>query len=126
MTRKELVCIVCPNGCQLVVDIEGEGKERLVKEVTGQLCEKGPPWAKQEVINPMRTVSSNILVENGDFPLVSVKTDVPIPRERIMDVMKVIKETRVTAPVTIGDRLIEGPAGTDCSIIATRHVKPVL
>ena len=33
MTRKELVCIVCPNGCQLVVDIEGEGQERFVKEV---------------------------------------------------------------------------------------------
>jgi len=125
MTRKELVCIVCPNGCQLVVDIEGEGKGRLVKEVTGQLCEKGPPWAEQEVINPMRTISSNILVEKGDFPLVSVRTDAPIPKERIMDVMKAIKETRIKAPVQINDRLIERPAGADCNIIATRNVKAV-
>ena len=123
MTRKELVCIVCPNGCQLAIDIEGEGKDRVVKEVTGQLCEKGPPWAEQEVINPMRTISSNILVENGDFPLVSVRTDAPIPQARIMDVMKAIKKTRVKAPVHINDRLIEGPAGTDCNIIATRNVK---
>ena len=125
MTRKELVCIVCPNGCQLVVDLEGAGKGRQVKAVTGQLCEKGPPWAEQEVINPTRTISSNILVENGDFPLVSVRTDAPIPRERIMDVMQAIKKTRVKAPVFIGDRLIEGPAGADCNIIATRHVKAV-
>jgi CxxC motif-containing protein len=125
MTRKELICIVCPNGCQLKVDIEGEGKERRVTEVTGQLCDKGPPWAEQEVINPTRTISSSMLVENGNFALVSVKTDVSIPRDRIMDVMKAIKETRVRAPVNIGDRIIEGPAGTDCNIIATRNVKAV-
>lgn len=121
MKRKELICIVCPNGCQLEVEM-AVGEKRQVKEVTGHTCDKGPEWAEQEILNPMRTISSNVLVEGGDFPLVSVKTDSPIPLESIPHVMKAIKGARVKAPVLIGDQLLKRPAGTDCNIIATRHV----
>ena len=121
MSKKELVCVVCPNGCQLMVEID-DGAELGIKEVTGHTCDKGPEWAKQEIINPMRTIASNVEVANGDFPLVSVRTDAAIPLGKIMDVMKEIKGIRVDAPVKIGDHLIENPAGTECNIIATRHV----
>jgi CxxC motif-containing protein len=70
----------------------------------------------------MRTIASGIPVEDGDFKLVSVRTDAPIPLGKIFEVMAAIKEKRVTAPVAIGDILIPGPAGTDCNIIATRNV----
>jgi CxxC motif-containing protein len=121
MSKKELVCVVCPNGCQLEVVID-DSAELTVKEVTGHTCDKGPDWAEQEIINPMRTIASNIAVNGGDFPLVSVRTDAPIPLGKIMDVMKEIKKKRVDAPVRIGDHLIENPAGTSCNIVATRHV----
>jgi len=121
--KKELICVVCPNGCGLEVELEESAKELTVKEITGHLCDKGPEWAEQEVINPMRTIASNVLVEEGDFPLVSVRTDAPIPLKSIMEVIRVIKATRVKAPIHIGDLLIEKPAGTDSNIIATRHVR---
>ena len=121
MRKKELVCVVCPNGCQLIVDID-DGAKLEVKNVIGHTCDKGPEWAKQEIINPMRTISSNVAVNGGNFPLVSVRTDTPIPLGKIMDVMKEIKKIRVDAPLRIGDHLIERPAGTSCNIIATRHV----
>jgi CxxC motif-containing protein len=119
--QKQLICVVCPNGCQIEARIE-EGKEVQVKEVTGYQCDKGLDWAKQELINPMRTIASSILVDGGDFPLVSVRTDSPIPLKSIPEVMKAIRTARAKAPVRIGDPLIKNPAHTSCNIIATRHV----
>jgi CxxC motif-containing protein len=121
MNKRELVCIVCPNGCQLVVDIE-EGLELAVKDISGHTCDKGPEWAEQEITNPMRSISSNVAVDGGDFTLVSVRTDSSIPLGKIFQVMDEIKSLRVKAPVQIGEKLIENPAGTSCNIIATRHV----
>jgi CxxC motif-containing protein len=124
MTVKELICVICPNGCQLRAEIE-EGPVPRVIEVTGHLCDKGPAWAEQEIVNPIRTIASSIRVHDGDQPLVSVKTDRPIPLGRIMDVMRDIKAATADAPVRIGDILIPHPAGTECNIMATRHVKPM-
>ncbi|MFP3927775.1 MAG: DUF1667 domain-containing protein [Desulfobacteraceae bacterium] len=122
MKTKELVCIVCPNGCRLKVDlVEGEPPE--ISAVSGNLCDKGPEWAEQEILNPVRSIASSVLVRGGRFPLVSVKTDSPIPKGKIFEVMKEIKDLVVEPPVHIGDRLIENPAGTDCSIVATREVE---
>jgi CxxC motif-containing protein len=70
----------------------------------------------------MRSISSSIMVDNGDFPLVSVKTDSPIPLKNISDVMKEIKAVRIKSPVKMGDIIIEKVTGLDCNIIATRNV----
>jgi len=122
MIEKELTCVICPNGCPLKVALE-EGPPPLIIEVTGNTCKKGAAWAEQELINPMRTIASSILVEGGDFPLVSVRTDCAIPLASIMDVMKAIKSTRIKAPVNIGDVLLQKPADTVCNVIATRNVR---
>ena len=124
MMKKELTCVICPNGCQLEADIEN-GEQIKVKEIKGYLCEKGPEWAKQELVNPMRTISSSIKVYKGDFPMVSVRTDSPIPLKRIFEVMKEIKGSTLNAPVRIGDVIIEKVAGLSCNIIATRNVNRV-
>jgi len=122
MIEKELTCVICPNGCPLKVSLE-EGPPVRIVEVTGHTCKKGAAWAEQELINPMRTIASSTLVEGGDFPLVSVRTDSPIPLASIFEVMKAIKSTRVKAPVSIGEVLLHKPAGTSCNVIATRHVR---
>jgi CxxC motif-containing protein len=121
MLKKELVCIVCPNGCQVEALIE-ETPALKVLEVNGCTCDKGIAWAEQEIVNPMRTIASSIVVEQGDFELVSVRTDTAIPLGKIFEVMDTIRQKTVKAPVTIGDRLIENPAGVPCNIIATRNV----
>ena len=121
MTEKKLICVICPNGCELRAVID-EGPQTVIKEITGELCEKGPVWAEQELLNPMRTIASSIVVDDGDYPLVSVRTDSAIPLKSISDVMKAIKSIKIKAPVRIGAVLIKEPAGTSCNIIATRHV----
>ena len=106
MKTKEMICVICPNGCQLRVQIQ-EGEQPKVTDVTGNLCDKGPEWARQEIVNPMRTISSSVLVEQGDFPMVSVRTDSPISLKNIFNVMEKIKTARVKAPVKIGDIIIK-------------------
>ncbi len=125
MKRKELICVICPNGCQLDAIIEDRAQVE-VKQITGHQCEKGLDWAEQELVNPMRSIASSIIVDGGDFPLVSVRTDSPIPLKNILDVMQAIKSARAKAPVWIGDIIIQNPAGTSCNIIATRNINEIV
>ena len=124
MNNRQLICIVCPNGCELSAQVTETNGRVKVEDITGGLCDKGPPWAEQELTHPVRTISSNVLVTGGDMPLVSVRTSRAVPRDRIFDIMEAIKKIRVSAPVDIGDVIIDRPCGTDCEIIATRKIKP--
>lgn len=74
----------------------------------------------------MRTISSSILVKNGEVPLASVRTTAPIPLSKVMDVMKEIKGCVAIAPLRIGDIILTNPAGTDTDVMVTRNVAEVL
>lgn len=125
MKTKELICIVCPNGCQLEVTYEVTPRIKVVN-VSNHLCDKGETWAVNELENPARHIASSILVENGTFKLVSVRTDTPIPLAAIRKVMQTIKKKKVKPPIVINQVLIKNPAGVSTNIIATRNVDPLL
>jgi CxxC motif-containing protein len=125
--KKELTCVRCPNGCTIVVELDESGK--ILVDAEGKLairkenpCKMGDEWAKQEIENPLRTISSSIPVENGDSLMVSVRTSRPIPLAKIFDVMGEIRKKTLKAPVMINDVIIANPADTDTDIIATRDV----
>ena len=128
--KRELTCVRCPNGCTIMVELDENGKILADAEgnlaIQGSVCKLGDEWTKQEVENPMRTISSSIPVENGDWLMVSVRTDRPIPLGKIFDVMGEIRKKTLTAPVTLGDVIIANPAGTDTDIIATRDVAKII
>ena len=110
MEIRELTCIGCPMGCQMRVTMEaGE-----IRQVEGNTCRRGDVYARKEVTNPTRIVTSTVRVTGGELPVVSVKTASDIPKEKIR---------RVAAPVSIGDVVAENVAGTGVSIVATRNVK---
>ena len=119
MTYKELTCIRCPLGCIMQVAIEGDE----IKEVKGNTCKRGDDYARKEITNPMRIVTSTVEVDGTDDMMLSVKTEKDIPKEKIMDCMKVLKGIKVSLPVHIGDVIIENVAGTGVSIIATKTIE---
>lgn len=119
--KKELTCINCPMGCQLSVELE----DGVVKSVTGNTCPRGDAYARTEVVNPVRTVTSTCIVAYGDKPRVSVKTASPIPKGKIDEVMKDINAVRAEAPVKIGDVLVKNTAGTGVDVIATRNIEKI-
>ena len=112
---KELTCIVCPRGCRLKVDDN--------MEVTGNACPRGKIYAVNELTNPTRTITSSIRVSNRPYTLVSVKTDKPIPKDKMFDVMKEIDKLSVEAPTQIGQIVKANILGLDSNIIITKNIE---
>lgn len=117
MEVRELICIGCPLGCPLTVRLDGENIE-----VKGNTCKRGEDYARKEVLNPMRIVTSTIRVLGGTGAMVSVKTKTDIPKGKIFECMKEISSAKVQAPVAIGDVLIADCAGTGVPVIATKNM----
>ena len=117
MERRELICIGCPLGCPLTVRMEGEQIE-----VSGNTCKRGDVYARKEVTNPTRIVTSTVKVSNGTADMVSVKTKEDVPKEKIFDCMRALKDVTVQAPVHIGDVVLKNVAGTGVDMVATKNV----
>ncbi len=118
MEKRNLICIGCPMGCPLVVTMDhGE-----VVSVEGNTCKRGAVYGKKEVTNPTRIVTSTVRVSGGSIPVVSVKTREDIPKEKIFDCVKALKEIEVAAPVNIGDVVLRDVAGTGVDVVATKNV----
>lgn len=118
METRDLICIGCPLGCPITVTMEGNE----VTAVTGNTCKRGDDYARKEVTNPTRIVTSTVCVEGGDIAMVSVKTKSDIPKGKIFDCVKALKGVKVEAPVAIGDVIVADVAGTGVDIIATKDV----
>lgn len=118
MKTVNLICIGCPLGCPLTVEMEGNE----VKSVSGNTCPRGDAYAKKELTNPTRIVTSTVRVSGGKLAMVSVKTQSDIPKDKIFDCVKALKDVEVPAPVKIGDVIVENIAGTGVNVIATKNV----
>ncbi|MCI9149668.1 MAG: DUF1667 domain-containing protein [Lachnospiraceae bacterium] len=116
MEKRELICIGCPMGCRMTVTME----QGQVTQVSGNTCRRGDAYARREVTNPTRIVTSTVRVEGGILPVVSVKTREDIPKGKIFDCVKALQELVVEAPVRIGEVLLADVAGTGVDIVATR------
>lgn len=119
MEIKKLTCINCPVGCSLKVEMDGEN----VICVSGNTCRRGEIYARKEVTNPTRIVTSTVKVVNGISGTVSVKTKEDIPKEKIFACVQALRGIEVQAPVHIGDVILENVAGTGVDIVATRNVE---
>lgn len=114
---RQFTCIVCPMGCSLTAKIEnGE-----VISVTGNTCPRGDAYARNEVTNPVRTVTSTVRVDNGRT--VSVKTNTPIPKDKIFNCMQEINSAKISLPIAVGDVIIKGVCGTNADVVATSEMK---
>ena len=108
---KEMICIVCPKGCHL-----------LAKEgtVTGNACPRGEAYAITELTAPVRMLTTTVLLENGEYPRLPVKTSKPVPKGMLFEVMEVLGKVRARSPVSVGDVLISDILGTGADIVACR------
>lgn len=118
---KEYTCIICPTGCDIIAEV----KDGEVLSIDGAKCKRGHEYVNQELTNPYRNIASSILLEDGMLPLVSVRLSKPIPKAKIFDVMKVIKKTRLKAPVSVGQVAIPNVLGLDSDVIVTKNVEAI-
>lgn len=118
MEEKNLICINCPLGCMVSVWMEGGS----VVRVSGNTCKRGEDYARKEVKNPTRIVTSTVRVIGGEAAMVSVKTKQDIPKGKIFECMEALRGVSVKAPVRIGDVVLSDAAGTGVDIVATKNV----
>ena len=120
MKTTELTCIVCPVGCALRVEQNNEGE---VISVTGNTCPRGAAYGKDEVLHPVRTLTTTVRVRGAER-LLPVKTDRPIPKEKLFEAMEKVNSLSgsVNAPIKIGDVLIDDLFGA--KLVAAADLKP--
>lgn len=119
MENINLTCISCPMGCQITVEMD-EGK---IIRVTGNTCKRGEVYARKEVTDPTRIVTSTVKVTGGTQDVVSVKTRTDIPKPIIFDCIRALKGIEIPAPVHIGDVIVADVAGTGVDIVATKNIE---
>ncbi len=130
-TTKELTCVVCPAGCSIKVELDGEGK---IVSVTGNTCFRGKEYAESEITNPTRTLTSTVPVyfsENAEPVMLPVRTNKPIPKGKLGEAMEIIHKTKVTSPdgVKIGSVVIANFSRTlgiedEVDLIACKSITP--
>ena len=115
MEKRELTCIGCPLGCSITVTLEnGE-----IKDVAGH------DYARKEVTNPTRIVTSTVRLTGSatGAAVVSCKTAQDIPKGKIFEIVAALRQVTAHAPVKIGDVLLTNAAGTGVDIVATKNVQ---
>lgn len=111
---REMTCIVCPNGCRL--QVEENGEEIIV---SGNQCRRGKDFAITELTHPMRTICSTVATNFPETPVVPVRVSAEIPKERIFDVMKEINKVKVMERLGTGDVVIPDVLGLGVDVIIT-------
>ncbi len=115
---REIICIVCPNGCEL------QAGDDL--SVSGNLCERGRQFALQEIRDPRRTVTTVCKTVFPDHPFVPVKSAGGIPRDLVKQAVREAGRKIIDRPLGIGETVIENILGTGVDIIiCTNELKEV-
>ena len=121
MATQVLTCIRCPRGCQVELTLDEGGQ---ITDVSGNSCKRGETYAKAELTNPVRTVTSTVTVSGGSVDrVVPVKTVPEVPKAMVKDVMEKVFVLSVAAPVSIGDVICQDIAGTGANLVATKDAR---
>lgn len=117
-----LTCIICPMGCSMEVKIVDDGKSKNVIEVKDNGCRRGEEYAKKELLNPTRTLTTTVLVKNGKMRVVPVKTSGEVPKEKLLQCMEIIRRLSCDAPVKRGDVILYDILGTGQNVISCADI----
>ena len=111
--KREMICILCPRGCNIIVDED-------TYEVTGNSCPRGAQFGPQEIIAPERLLTTTANIKGARHPRIPVRSSKAIPKAWIKRCVVAINEIQLMAPVRVGDVLIENILDTGVDIIASR------
>jgi len=118
--KKEMTCISCPLGCQMVV--EEKNGEYIV---TGNSCKNGIKYGIEEMTDPRRVLPTTIVIRGALHPRLPVATSDAIPKGKIFDAMAVINQVVVDAPVHLGDVIVKDLLGTGIDVVATKSMPKI-
>jgi len=116
--EKEIICTVCPRGCHINV----VGNEKEVTSLEGYGCKRGVEYATAEFISPVRILTTTVKIEGNDADLLPVRSNKPLPKDKLYECMEIIKKASIKLPVKQYDVIIADICGTGADIVATKAV----
>ena len=114
--KKHFVCVVCPVGCE--IDVVHDGGKIISME--GNKCEKFEEFVTQELIEPMRILTTTVRIQGSRWPVIPVRTDKAIPKRLFPRIMKQLRRSKLQAPVNMLDLVLRDVLHTGANVIATR------
>lgn len=118
--KKNITCIVCPKGCRMTIEkIDGEYK------VEGNNCKRGIKYAIDELTEPKRMITTTVKLDGSYLNMLPVKTSTAIRKELIFDVMNILADVTVEAPVKVGDVVVENILNTGIDIISGKNMNKI-
>lgn len=117
--EKYLNCINCPMGCKIHVTLNAD----TIITISGNTCPRGEVYARQEIINPQRILTTTVRIQGGMLPLLPVVSQSTLPKRLIFDCVKVLQGVQIKAPVKMGDVIVQNILNSGVDIIASRDVK---
>ncbi len=116
--ERTVICTICPMGCKVAVFENKDQEGNISYRTVGNTCKRGEKYAIQEVTAPQRTLTTTMAAQNG--VMIPVKTDRPIPYEKMKQCISEINCKTLILPICRGDIIIESVGGTDANVVATR------
>lgn len=113
--KRELVCISCPVGCSLEAFRNKDGSFT----VSGNQCPKGQEYAREEINAPKRIVTTTVAIEGVKRLRVPVRTDLPLPVEKIQQLLDRLHGMRLKSPVARGKVVVKDFEKTGVNVIAS-------
>jgi CxxC motif-containing protein len=114
--KKHFVCVVCPIGCEIEVVHDGS----KIISMEGNKCEKSEEFVRQELIEPMRIVTTTVRIQGSKWPVVPVRTDKSVPKRLFPRIMRRLTRINLQAPVNMLDVVVGDILHTGANVIATR------
>lgn len=119
--NKRFICIRCPKGC--IIDVEYEGN--IIKSINGNTCFRGKEYVEEEILAPKRIVTSTVKINGAIYNVMPVTTSKPIDYNKIFDLMKLLNDIVLDAPVNMNDIVVKNVLNTGVDIIATRSMDKI-
>jgi|GEM_PF-16240 len=119
-TYKEITCIICPVGCQTVVEMEGD----QVKEIKGASCTRGFEFIRQEAVCPVRILFTVVPIEgSSSVKVLPVRSDKPIAKGLLDEAYRQLAFCKAKVPIQAGDVIVRDFLRQGVNIVASRTVQ---
>lgn len=116
--KTALLCIVCPTGCRIQAVRNPDGSFAI----SGSGCKRGMQFAMDEMTHPMRSLTTTVRTAFEGVPVLPVRTDGEIPKEKVPDAMRELSRVVVGTRLACGDVVLQDVAGCGCRVIATSNI----
>lgn len=115
--KKEYICINCPLSCDVTLT-----DDNGVLSVTGHTCKRGEAYAKNEYTDPVRMLTTTVMLNGNHDALLPVISGDMIPKKVLKECIELLYKVKVSVPIIAGDVVVENILGTGIDILSAKTV----